>query len=990
MLKKILILLTVSVVFTSCAIFKGKKEKLDLESFASQWVEEQMKPVLFPAQNRNLVYLDSLILSPNTDTLILDFSQRTKRMYYREDQVLKLDSMALNHFSAYLPSVKEVVLRADNHELPYYIPNAYRSIIAPDSSRFAKDIRKGENRVVVPLHAPQKDFKKGLGGRNIALWQSHGWYYEKADDRWKWQRARLYQTVEDLFPTRFILNYLTPMLERAGAQVWMPRERGLLTDEVWIDDPNFYAFSSDQAPIVLDEGFALGDSLIRDNQNPFEMGTSLKIDPDIHGNDASIVFHATMNQTGRHPLYIAFPKLDEASNDVRLEVHYGDSRYVYRIDQSKGYRTWVHVDDFYFEADSLIKMKLFSAGQSKKNWGWDAFRIGGGVGNVVRGGRTSNRPRYVEGSRYWLQYAGFPDSLVYDFRPEERDYTDDYVSRGEWVNFLQGPPGGANENRSVPGMNIPVDLSLAFHTDAGFDTTKTIGTLLIYSSVDALGADTLYDGSNRITNRDLSDITQTEIVDRIRNEWMPDWQRRGMWDSRYSEAFRPNVPAMLLELLSHHNELDMRLGLDPNFRFDASRAIYAGILKYLASRHHFEYQLQPLPPKEISVLPSVWRDSVTVQWKEEIDLLEPKSKASSYLVEASTHEMGNFQLIAQSENTHITLPKAMLSKYRVIRIVGKNEGGLSMPSRVSAMSFPEKFAKNILMVDSFDRVEGPSKTYTGNHVIFNDFGITEGLDPGLIGDVRNTDIADVWRGDGYTNDEPGFGASFSNLEGHPVAGNTGSHVRALAEDFFHLGHQVYTVSQSVFEQMSKKELSLYDVIMINAGAQKTGKKPPSYTDDQFSLFNSAFVSKLEDIQSLAKQIVISSAYLGHELSAIKNDSLLYARTNTLLGVEPIAIHAIKIPLIHTNTKQGAQNALHFQNQPNRFTYHIPEVDAINFTTSARINNQEEVLYRFTENDMPAILRQQTKQSSLTISTVPLDLILDVNRRRNLLKHLIQN
>ncbi|MDE6764965.1 MAG: hypothetical protein K2J52_01490, partial [Duncaniella sp.] len=63
------------------------------------------------------------------------------------------------------------------------------------------------------------DAPKGLDGRNIALWQSHGRYYDAKENRWMWQRARLMGTVEDLFPQAFVLPYLIPMLENAGAYV---------------------------------------------------------------------------------------------------------------------------------------------------------------------------------------------------------------------------------------------------------------------------------------------------------------------------------------------------------------------------------------------------------------------------------------------------------------------------------------------------------------------------------------------------------------------------------------------------------------------------------------------------------------------------------------------------------------------------------------------------------------------------------------------------
>lgn len=64
---------------------------------------------------------------------------------------------------------------------------------------------------------------EGLEGKQIALWGSHGMFYNKHKDRWMWQRARVWTTVEDLFTSSFIAPYLVPMLENAGAVVMQPR-----------------------------------------------------------------------------------------------------------------------------------------------------------------------------------------------------------------------------------------------------------------------------------------------------------------------------------------------------------------------------------------------------------------------------------------------------------------------------------------------------------------------------------------------------------------------------------------------------------------------------------------------------------------------------------------------------------------------------------------------------------------------------------------------
>lgn len=80
----------------------------------------------------------------------------------------------------------------------------------------------------------------------------------------------------------------------------------------------------------------------------------------------------------------------------------------------------------------------------------DAVKIGGGYGNVARTvcdslrqadtfypEETSGYPRFCEGARYWLQWAGF-DASVYSPKNFTDDYKDDYMSRAHWVNALAG------------------------------------------------------------------------------------------------------------------------------------------------------------------------------------------------------------------------------------------------------------------------------------------------------------------------------------------------------------------------------------------------------------------------------------------------------------------------------------------------------------------------------------------------------------------------
>ena len=98
-----------------------------------------------------------------------------------------------------------------------------------------KHHRKQHERFITHLDQPQA-FTDGLDGNIIAMWQSHGWYFEPKLNRWEWQRARLFHTVEDLYTQSYVLPFLMPMLQNAGAYVMSPRERDVNTVELIVDN----------------------------------------------------------------------------------------------------------------------------------------------------------------------------------------------------------------------------------------------------------------------------------------------------------------------------------------------------------------------------------------------------------------------------------------------------------------------------------------------------------------------------------------------------------------------------------------------------------------------------------------------------------------------------------------------------------------------------------------------------------------------------------
>ena len=95
----------------------------------------------------------------------------------------------------------DIELYSDKREVGELIPMAcrtgaeYRKLlrkkkIVPFTNRSERPLVTRSSAPVVP--------SQGLAGRHIALWQSHGRYFDQPQNRWKWQRSQLWQTCEDL------------------------------------------------------------------------------------------------------------------------------------------------------------------------------------------------------------------------------------------------------------------------------------------------------------------------------------------------------------------------------------------------------------------------------------------------------------------------------------------------------------------------------------------------------------------------------------------------------------------------------------------------------------------------------------------------------------------------------------------------------------------------------------------------------------------------
>ena len=150
---------------------------------------------------------------------------------FREDNVDEIYRTVKSMLPAEWASY-QLEIRTNGRSIEEQIPLALRS----KKNKKAIFPQSGKNIPLVSKKSSPYTPTRGLNNRHIAMWQSHGFYYEAKLDRWEWQRARIFQTVEDLYTQSYVLPFLVPMLENAGANVLLPRERDTQTHEVIVDN----------------------------------------------------------------------------------------------------------------------------------------------------------------------------------------------------------------------------------------------------------------------------------------------------------------------------------------------------------------------------------------------------------------------------------------------------------------------------------------------------------------------------------------------------------------------------------------------------------------------------------------------------------------------------------------------------------------------------------------------------------------------------------
>ena len=775
----------------------------------------------------------------------------------------------------------KVTIYSENMELGELITNLHKT--RPSNMRYTLDqVPAWVRNISQPYSSPN-----GLSGKHIALWGSHGRYYHQTMEQWLWQRAKLWTTVEDVYTSSYTMPFLVPMLENAGAVVVQPRERDTQEVEDVVDEVEAIRRLGEEAKgkWVKGEGTGWGednDEVLLEGENPFEKGGYM-LAPVSSKEISELRYTPHPLPAGEYAVYVSYKSLSNSTTAAKYTVVHRGQKTEFEVNQQMGGGTWVYLGTFAFDADPNNNyVTLSNVGKGNVVVTADAVKFGGGIGNVARypqpdkventpssqdiqlhetevdsaqllanqqWAETSGMPRYLEAARYWMQYAGIPDS-IYNYTDSRNDYTDDYCCRGMWVNYLAG---GSQANPKQAGLGVPLHLSLAFHSDAGVKRDSIIGTLMIYIDFDNDKSKTYPTGISRQLARDYGDYMQSQIVNDVRALYAPHWMRRHLQNASYAEARYPKVPAVLLELLSHQNYDDMRYGLDPRVKFTISRAIYKGMLRFIHAQYGTELVVQPLPVQQMAMKRKV--DEIVVSWEATEDVLEPTAKPTYYVVYTREND-DDWDNGVRVKNKSYTFTPTPGTRYD-IKVQAGNAGGVSMPSEVlSAYIAPDEKGR-VLVLNAFTRVSGPDwfadSTYVG--IRPQGHGVGYGKDISYIGEQFDFDTRHPW----ITDDECGWGSCYCDQQATLTMGNTFDypvlHGKALAE----MGYSY--ISANAYAIDTIEDVDAVDLIM---GKQKLTILG---TDTAFKSFTPELQKVVADYLAKGGNLLVSGAHIASDMQS---------------------------------------------------------------------------------------------------------------------------
>jgi N-acetylmuramoyl-L-alanine amidase len=516
--------------------------------------------------------------------------------------------------------------------------------------------------------APAKAFIEmtgSLSGKTIIVSPGHGYHYSVG--AWRTQRGLTNGMIEDFLNAEACNDYLIPVLEGMGAEVYSCRERSRCPEEVVVDNS--------------DSGYSEVGSWSNSTLAGFKDGITRFASVSTSSETAYATFRPNLPRALVYPVWIRYSAGSSRATDMLVRVRHAGGLSLRRMDASRNNNRWIYVGEFPFQAGTAgaVTISNFSA-QSGKVVVADGVRFGAGIGSVKHdvAPTTSGKLRWQESSVPWINYLGCPTSVV----PLS---TRDLNARTLYAGWQGG------------------DAYIGCHSNAGGGT----------------GTSSFVRTTNRFAGSDaLQDKVHPEMIRAVREQIHPlksgpfdaGWVDRGQKTANFAELNgNAKMPATLVEVAFHDNVDDAAFERDDRWR----EVMYRGIAKGLMKNFNPGGAVLPLRPTGIRAV--VQGSSIVLTWNSSNDNIESSAGATGGWVEVSRDGF-SWSAPLKISGLSTTFDNLLKDTPYYFRVRSTNAGGVGLAGEiVAARISSSSIADKVLLVGGHDRLDSAQSIRDGHN-----------------------------------------------------------------------------------------------------------------------------------------------------------------------------------------------------------------------------------------------------------------------------------
>ena len=343
------------------------------------------------------------------------------------------------------------------------------------------------------------------------------------------------------------------------------------------------------------------------------------------------------------------------------------------------------------------------------------------------------------------------------------------------------------------------------------------------------------------------------------------------------------------------------------------RAIYKGILQFVAGQHDKEYVVQPLPVSNFAIRFGKKKNTLELSWKGENDPQEPTAQPREYIVYTRIGYGGfdNGTLVSKTSHT-VKIEPGLVYSFKVTAV---NRGGESFPSEILSAYKAKRERERVLIINGFDRVSGPAVINT-----FDKAGFDLEQDPG-VPYLSNISFSGAQigfdRAQAGKEGEGSLGYSGSELEGIKIAGNTFDYPFIHGKAIQAAGKYSFVSCSDEAVENGTVTLEDYPVVDYILGMEKEDPVHKVY----YKTFSSAMQRIITSYCQSGGNLFVSGAYVGSDMSGTQGNREF---------TEKILKYGYQSSMTDksSNRINGLGRTITIPRAPNETSYAVPAPDCI--------------------------------------------------------------